>query len=104
MRVSLLALGVAAQVLLGQGRALIRPLGLRADEDHASVEAALAQLLGRLGAGEARADDYECLLSHRVSPVWGSLSTGPAGRRAPRRRGPPSGRYQRARSPLLRRS
>ena len=46
--------GLAAQVLLGERRALVRALGLGADQHDAAVEALLAQRLGGLGAGEAR--------------------------------------------------
>jgi len=66
VHVRLLALGLAAEVLLGQRRALVGPLGLGADQDDPPVEAAVAQLLSRLGAGQAGADDHECLLTHRI--------------------------------------
>src|SRR3712207_2646474 len=57
--VGLVAWRLAAQVVLRQGRAFVRPFGLVADEDHAAVEALGAQRLGRLGASEASADDHE---------------------------------------------
>ena len=37
--VGLLALGLAAEVVLGQRRPLVRALWLRADQQHAAVEA-----------------------------------------------------------------
>ena len=52
------ALGLAAQVVLRERRALVGSLGLGADQHHAPVEPLLAQGLGRLAAGQARADDH----------------------------------------------
>ena len=60
--------GLAAQIVLRQRWALVRALRLGADQHDASVEALLAQLGGRRGAGQARADDDEGLLAH-VSPA-----------------------------------
>ena len=54
VHVDVLALGLAAQVVLGQRRTLVRALALGADEHDAPVEALLAQRLGGLGAGQAR--------------------------------------------------
>jgi hypothetical protein len=67
--VSLLTLGLASQVVLAQRRAFIGPFRLGADQHHTAVEALVAKLLGRLGAGEARAHDHKCLIAHHVSPV-----------------------------------
>ncbi len=53
--------GLAAQEVLGERRALVRALGLGADEHDAAVEALLAQRRGGGVAGEARADDDEGL-------------------------------------------
>ena len=60
MHVGLLAL--AAQILLGERRALVRSLGLVADQDQAAIEALLAQGLGGHGAGQAGPDDDEPLI------------------------------------------
>jgi hypothetical protein len=54
----LLALGLGPDEVLGERRALVGRLVLGADQDDASVEALLAQGLGRLRSGEARADDH----------------------------------------------
>ncbi len=61
--VDLLAPGLAAQVLLGQRRPLVRALRFAADQHQAPFEALASQRLGRLGAGEAGADDHECLVT-----------------------------------------
>jgi hypothetical protein len=57
MHVRGLALGLAAQVVLGQGRALVGPVRLVADQHHAPVEALLAEGFGSLGAGKRGTDD-----------------------------------------------
>ena len=64
-----LALELAAQVVLGERRPLVGPLRLGADEHHAPLEAALAQRLGGLGAGEARPGDHERLLRRHASSI-----------------------------------
>ena len=61
--VDLLAAGLAAQVVLGQRRPLVRALVLGADQQQAPVEALCAQGLGGLGAGQAGADDDEGLVT-----------------------------------------
>ena len=59
MDVQAVAVGLAAQVRLGQRRPLVRPLALVAEQHEAAVEALGAQGLGGLGAGQAGADDDE---------------------------------------------
>jgi hypothetical protein len=59
VQVEAVAVGLAAQVGLGQGRAVVRPLVLVAEQQQAAVEAFGAQGLGRLGAGQAGPDDGE---------------------------------------------
>ena len=59
VHIQAVAVGLAAQVGLGQRRALIRPLGLVAKQQQAAVEALGAQGLGRLGAGQAGTDDHK---------------------------------------------
>ena len=88
--VDLLAADLATQVLLGQRRALVGPLVLGPDQHHAPVEALVAQGLGRLRAGQARADDHERLVTghgmsseSRPSGSRGALVVSPA--RVPRR-------------------
>src|SRR6185312_17014075 len=66
--VGLVALRLSLQVVLAEWRPLVGALGFGADEDHAAVETSLAQLGGRLGAGQAGADDHECL-AHIRPPV-----------------------------------
>jgi hypothetical protein len=66
-----LPVGLPTQELLGEGRTLVRALGLGADEHNAAVEAILAQRLRRLGAGHAGADDRERL---SINGHGGSLS------------------------------
>ncbi len=56
----LLEVALAAQVRLRQGRPLVGPRPLVADEENAPLEAFRAKRLGRLGAGQARTDDQEC--------------------------------------------
>ena len=56
-----LALGVAAEIVLRQRRALVRTFLLGADQRDAPVEAFLAQCLGGLCAGQSGADDDERL-------------------------------------------
>ena len=55
------------QVALRRRRALVRRVGLAADEQHAVGEAALVQRLGAGGAGRAAADDQraDAAVSHR---------------------------------------
>src|SRR5437660_302829 len=62
MDMGFLPLGFPAEVVLAQGRALVWPFGLGADQHHASVEASLAELLGRLGPGQPGAHDDKGLL------------------------------------------
>ena len=57
-----------AQVLLGERRALVGPLGLVADQHQLTVESLLAQRLCRLGSGQAGADDHESLAVGHVAP------------------------------------
>ena len=64
----LVAAGLAAQVVLGQRRALVGTVELGADEHDAPVEALGPQGLGGLGAGQAGADDQERLLRGHGSP------------------------------------
>src|SRR5204862_6033340 len=54
-----LRVGLAPQVVLGERRALIRTLGLLADQDDAPVEALASQGFGGLRSGEARSRDDE---------------------------------------------
>ncbi len=49
----------AAQVVLGEGRTIVRGLRLGADQEHAAVEAFLAQGRGGRRPGEAGADDRD---------------------------------------------
>ena len=63
VHVNLLAPDLAAQVVLRQRRALVGALLLGADQHDAAVEALLAERLGSLGAGEARADDHVRLVT-----------------------------------------
>jgi hypothetical protein len=69
--VEALAVGLAAQVGLGQRRALIGPLGLVAEQQQPAVEALGAQRLGRLGAGQAGPDDGEGGCGRHGSPRSG---------------------------------
>ena len=62
VHVGLLAIGLAAQVLLGQRRALVRTLRLGTQQHETAVVALLAQGLGCFCTGEAGADDNERLL------------------------------------------
>ena len=59
LQVDAVALGLAAQVVLAQRRALVGPLGLGAQQHDAPVEALLAQRLDGLAAGHAGAHDDE---------------------------------------------
>jgi hypothetical protein len=64
------ALGLALQIVLGQGRPFIWALALVAHEEDLSVEAFVAQPLGRLGAGQAGAQDHKRLRRcHRSRPA-----------------------------------
>src|SRR5581483_10638645 len=70
-----LAVGLAAQIVLGERRALVGSLRFGADQNDAAVEALLAQGLGRLGAGEAGADDDEGSLGwHCQLTSWWSIA------------------------------
>ena len=62
---------LAKQVALGQRGPLIGPLGLGAEHDDPAAEPLRAEGLGRLRAGQARADDHEGGLSgHRIVLPW----------------------------------
>src|SRR6185437_13660623 len=78
----LVHVGLLAQIVLGQRRALVRALGLGAEQDHPPVETPLAQLFGRLGAREARADDDESLFAHCILAPLRTLSPARARARA----------------------
>src|SRR3712207_3392397 len=66
------AAGAAEQVLLGQRRPLVGPLGFGADEHDRPVEPLLPQRLGGLGAGQSGTDDDERVLcAHGSSPRGG---------------------------------
>ena len=62
VHVGLVARRLAAQVILRQRRSFVGTLLLGADEQHAAVEPLLAEGLGGLRAGQAGADDHECLV------------------------------------------
>ena len=53
------AVSLALQVVLGQGRAFVRTVRLLAEQGDPPVEPFLAQGLCRDGAGQAAADDDE---------------------------------------------
>ena len=55
-----LPFGFAEQVVLRQGRPLIRPFALRADKDERAVEALRPERLRRFRPGEARSGDHVC--------------------------------------------
>ena len=59
VKVERVPVGLAAQIRLGQWRAVVGPLCLLAEQDQTAVEALGAQGLGRLGAGQAGPDDGE---------------------------------------------
>jgi hypothetical protein len=59
--VGLLARRLTSQIVLGQRRALVRALGLVADQDHFALETLLAQRLGGFRAGETGAYDHDRL-------------------------------------------
>ena len=63
VHVDLLAPHLAAQVVLRQRRALVGALLLRPHQHNAPLEALLAERLGGLRAGEARADDHVRLVT-----------------------------------------
>jgi hypothetical protein len=58
VHVEAVGVGLAAQVVLGQGRALVGPFGFVAEQQQAAAEALGAQGLGRSGAGQAGAEDH----------------------------------------------
>ena len=88
--VDAVAVGLAAQVVLRQRRALVRALVLGADEHQAPLEALVSQGLSGLGAGQAGADDHECLLSgHGKSSRSGPGTPGGSGGRRGSRRAAP---------------
>jgi hypothetical protein len=71
-------LGLSPQVVLGQGRALVRRVAFRADHDQASVEAAVPDRGRRRTAGQPGADDHEGSLTRHRSPiVWPSRDLSP---------------------------
>ena len=89
---------LAEQVALRQRRPLVRTLGLLADQHDPAGEALRAQGLGRLGAGQRRADDHERLLVHREPPIHARSqrvrevpSSASGARSARRRRARPGG-------------
>ena len=68
LQVDRVAVGLAAQVVLAQRRALVGALGLGAQQDDAAVESRVAQGLRGLAARHAGADDDEC--SRHECPLW----------------------------------
>lgn len=64
------AFGLAQQIALGQGRALVGVIAFVPDEDHPPGEPLRAQGLGRLGAREPSTDDDERLIrvDHLMPP------------------------------------
>ena len=94
--VGVLALRLAAQVLLRERRALVRRLGLAADEQDRAVGALLAQLRRAVGGGQPAADDQEVdvAIGHPPAPTRYSAATvrGRSTRSAPPR---PAGRARR---------
>jgi hypothetical protein len=74
VHVQAVAVGLAAQVRLGQGRAVVGPLGFVADQQQAAVEAFGAQGLGRFGASQAGPEDHKGRTGgHRSSLVADDL-------------------------------
>jgi hypothetical protein len=74
VQVEAVAVGLAAQVGLGQGRAVVGPFGFVAEQQQAAAEALGAQGLGRFGAGQAGTEDHENGTDgHRSSLVAGDL-------------------------------
>lgn len=65
------ALLLARQIALGQGRAFIGVVAFVTDEDHSSGEPFGAEGLGGLGSGQPTADDDECpmCVDHLMPPL-----------------------------------
>ena len=76
------ALGLAAQVLLGERRALVGRLRLAPDQQDRALGPALAQLGGAVGRGQAAADQQE--LDSRGRPLAAVARRAVAVRRARR--------------------
>lgn len=74
--------GLAAQVILRERWALIWPVRLLPDQDEAAIEPLGAQCRRRPGAGQAGADDCECLgtLGHLFLSGLGVCREVPQGR------------------------
>src|SRR5215472_5533237 len=68
---------LADQVVLGQRRSLVWPLGLVADQHDRPAKPLLAQGLGGLGTGQARPHDHVRVRVHALSSFRSGCPFGP---------------------------